>query len=102
MKKALMIVVLAVLFVSSAALADSVTITWETIFSDPSFGSITSSNSYGFKGTQTITFSFAGKTCNLKGSSGRGVAMGCNYTLGLAPDGKITGKLTSGDQDCTQ
>ena len=102
MKKTLMIIALAVLFVSSAALADTVAITSQTSFSDPSGGNIQSTNSYAFTGTQTITFTVAGKTCNLKGSASGPVPTGCNYTITVSPNGSISGVLTAGNSVCTQ
>jgi len=102
MRKSLTIAALAILFVSGAALADTVAITSQTSFSDPSGGNISSTNSYAFQGTSTITFSVAGKTCNLNGSARGSVPMGCNYSLTVSPNGTITGSLTAGNSVCTQ
>jgi opacity protein-like surface antigen len=102
MKKMLMVFALALLAVSAAALADTVSVTSQTSFSDPSGGSISSTNTYAFKGTQTITFMVAGKTCNLKGSGSGSVPTGCNYALTVAPNGTLTGSLTAGNSVCTQ
>lgn len=101
MKKALLIVALAVLCASSAALADTVSITSQASFSSPS-GSVTSTNSFAFKGPTTITFTVAGKTCNLNGSARGSVPMGCNYAITVAPNGSISGTLTDGNSVCTQ
>ncbi|HEV8580497.1 MAG TPA: hypothetical protein VGX68_15630 [Thermoanaerobaculia bacterium] len=101
MKKALMIAVLAVLCISSVALADSVSITSQASFSSPS-GSITSTGNFQFKGPQTITFTVAGKTCNLNGSGRGSVPEGCNYAITVAPNGSISGTLTAGNSVCTQ
>jgi hypothetical protein len=102
MKKTLTIVALVFLAVSAAALADTVSVTSQTSFSSPSGGSISSTNSYAFGGTQTITFSVAGKTCNLNGSARGSVPMGCNYAITVAPNGSISGSLTAGNAVCTQ
>ncbi len=101
MKKTLLIAALVLLAVSSAALADTVTVTSNTSFSVPS-GSIQSTNTFAFGGTQTITFTVAGKTCNLNGSARGSVPMGCNYAITVAPNGSITGTLAAGNSVCTQ
>jgi len=101
MKRTLTIVALSFLLVSAAALADTVSVTSQTSFSSPS-GNITSTNSFAFQGTQTITFMVAGKTCNLNGSARGSVPMGCNYAITVAPNGTITGSLTAGNSVCTQ
>ena len=101
MKKTLTLIVLAFLALSAAALADTVKVTSNTSFSSPS-GSIQSSNTFSFKGTVTITFMVAGKTCNLKGSASGPVPTGCNYDIVVAPNGSITGTLTAGNSVCTQ
>lgn len=102
MKRTLTIIALAFLFVSAAAFADTVSVTSQTSFSSPSGGNITSTNSYAFQGPQTITFTVAGKTCNLNGSARGSVPMGCNYAITVAPNGSITGSLTAGNSVCTQ
>lgn len=101
MKKTLAIVAISTLFASTAALADTVSVTSQTSFSDPK-GSINSTGPFAFKGTRTITFTVAGKTCNLNGSARGSVPMGCNYAITVEPDGSITGKLTAGNGVCTQ
>ena len=101
MKKTLVLIAVLVLCVSAAALADTVAITSNASFSSPS-GSIQSTNSFAFQGTQTITFQVAGKTCNLNGSARGSVPMGCNYAISVAPNGSITGSLTAGNSVCTQ
>lgn len=101
MKRTLTVIALTFLFVSAAAFADTVSVTSQTSFSSPS-GSITSTNSFAFQGTQTITFTVAGKTCNLNGSARGSVPMGCNYAITVAPNGSITGSLTAGNSVCTQ
>jgi hypothetical protein len=101
-KKTLMIAALAVLCVSSVALADSVIVNVQTSFSSPSGQSITSTGNLQFKGTSTITFTVAGKTCNLNGSARGPVPTGCNYSITVAPNGSISGTLTSGNSVCTQ
>jgi opacity protein-like surface antigen len=102
MKKKLLSAALATLFVSSAAMADTVRVTSETTFSDPSGGSITSSDSYAFRGTKDIVFTVAGKTCTLNGSARGSVPMGCNYKIAVAPNGSISGELAAGNSVCTQ
>lgn len=102
MKRTLTIAVLSFLLVSAVALADTVSVISQTSFASPSGGSINSSNSYAFKGVQTITFTVAGKTCNLNGSARGPVSTGCNYDITVAPNGTISGKLTAGNQVCTQ
>ena len=101
MKKSLTIAAFVFLAVSTVALADSLTVTTQLLTtSPPGFATISTSTSFGFKGPATITFSIAGKTCNLLGSGGGGVPAGCNYTVTVAPDGSISGK--SGDnKGCT-
>ncbi len=101
MKKALMIVALAVLCASSVVLADAVSITSQASFSSPS-GSVNSTNSFSFQGPDTITFTVAGKTCNLNGSGLGSVPTGCNYAITVAPNGSISGTLTAGNNFCTQ
>ncbi|MCP4697553.1 MAG: hypothetical protein GY862_11985 [Gammaproteobacteria bacterium] len=101
MKKTLVIAAVAALFASTATLADTVSVTSQTAFSEPQ-GTITSSGSFAFGGTKTITFTVAGKTCNLNGSARGSVPMGCNYAITVAPNGSITGQLTAGNNVCTQ
>lgn len=101
MKKTLTIVALVFLSLSAAAFADTVSVKSETSFSSPS-GNITSTGNFAFKGTVTITFMVAGKTCNLKGSGAGPVSTGCNYAITVAPNGSISGTLTAGNSVCTQ
>ncbi len=102
MKQKLLSAVIATLFISSAAMADTVMVTSETTFSDPSGGSITSSDTYSFRGTQDIVFTVAGKTCTLNGSARGSVPMGCNYKITVASNGSISGELSAGNNVCTQ
>lgn len=102
MKRTLALIALAFLFVSAAAFADTVSVTSQTSFASPGGQSISSTNSAAFKGPQTITFTVAGKTCNLNGSARGSVPTGCNYSIIVAPDGSISGTLTSGNSVCTQ
>lgn len=102
MKKVLVILPLAFLFVTSAALADAVAVTSKTSFSSPSGATIESFNYTAFQGPWTITFMVAGKTCNLNGSARGWVPDGCNYHLTVEPDGTIHGYLTAGNWVCTQ
>lgn len=102
MKKTLTLFALIFLALATTALADTVSVTSTTSFSDPGGQSISSTGSLGFQGTVTITFKVAGKTCNLKGSAGGPVPTGCNYAITVAPDGSISGTLVSGNQVCTQ
>ncbi|HKV07771.1 MAG TPA: hypothetical protein VJ725_06525 [Thermoanaerobaculia bacterium] len=103
MKRILTIAALAILLVSSAALADTLKVTSVTSFASPSGAPpLESSNTYSFKGPQTITFTVAGKTCNLNGSARGPVPMGCNYAITVEPNGSISGTLTAGNQYCTQ
>lgn len=100
MKKSLMIAAFVFLAVSTVALADSLTVTSQLLTTSPDVPTISTSTNFAFKGPNTITFTIAGKTCNLKGSGGGGVPAGCNYTITVAPNGSISG--TSGDnQGCT-
>lgn len=102
MKKALVIIPLAFLFVASAALADAVAVTSKTSFSSPSGPTIESFNYTAFQGPWTIIFEVAGKTCYLNGSARGSVPEGCNYHLTVEPDGSIHGILTAGNWICTQ
>jgi hypothetical protein len=102
MKKTLTILALAFLAASAAALADVVTVTSQTSFASPSGGNIQSTNGVGFAGTKTITFTVAGKTCNLNGSGGGPVPTGCNYAITVSPSGSISGTLVAGNSVCTQ
>lgn len=102
MKKALFIVPLALLLLSTVALADAVSVTSQTTFSSPSGPTIQSADWVGFQGPQIITFTVAGKTCNLNGSGLGSVPTGCNYAITVAPDGSISGVLTAGNSVCTQ
>ena len=102
MKRALLFAASSIiLFAAEGVQADTVAVTSHTAFSDPS-GSITSSNSFAFKGTSTISFKVAGKMCNLNGSARGSVPMGCNYKIDVAPDGSISGELSAGNSVCTQ
>jgi hypothetical protein len=102
MKKNFFTGALATLFISTAAMADTVRITSQSTFSDPGGGSITSSDAYAFKGTRDIVFTVAGKTCTLNGSARGSVPMGCNYQITVASNGSISGELTAGNNVCTQ
>jgi|CXWL01.1.fsa_nt_gi opacity protein-like surface antigen len=102
MKKTLLICTLACLLATPVVLADTVSITSNASFASPSGQSLTSTTSIGFVGPQTITFTVAGKTCNLNGSAKGSVPMGCNYSLTVAPNGSISGTLTAGNAVCTQ
>jgi hypothetical protein len=102
MRKSLPIVAIFTLFVAAAAMADTVSVTSQSSFSNPGGGNIQSTNSFAFQGTQTITFMVAGKTCNLNGSARGSVPMGCNYAITVAPNGSISGSLTAGNSVCTQ
>lgn len=102
MKKSLTIAAFVFLAVSTVALADGITVTSQTSIASPSGpGIISSTTSVGFKGPAKITFTVAGKTCNLLGSGGgTSVPEGCNYTIIVAPNGSISG--TSGNnKGCT-
>jgi len=101
MRKILLLAACFALLTAGAALADNVTITSKASFSTPG-GMLESTNTFPFRGTQTITFQVAGKTCNLNGSARGSVPTGCNYHLTVAPDGSITGELAAGNQVCTQ
>lgn len=82
-------------------MADTVTVTSKTTFSNPNGHELTSEATFAFKGTKTITFHVAGKTCNLTGSASGYSPGGCNYRITVAPDGTITG--TSGNNGvCTR
>lgn len=98
----LAIAALALLAGPVVSLADTVTVTSEASFSDPSGGRISSTNSHAFVGTSTITFQVAGKTCNLNGSARGSVPTGCNYAITVAPSGALSGTLTAGNSVCTQ
>jgi|SRR3982750_4442884 len=101
MKKSLTIAASVFFAVSTVALADSLTVTSQTSVASPTgIGTLSSSTSKEFKGPATITFTIAGKTCNLRGSGSSGVPAGCNYTIIVTPNGSISG--SSGDnQGCT-
>lgn len=79
MKKYLLLAVAAG-FVSSAAYADTVSITSVTNLSEPA-AVISSSSSHPFVGTKNIVFTAAGKTCNWVGSASGSVPQGCNYGI---------------------
>ena len=100
MKKALTILALTLL-AATAALADTVSVTSKTSFSSPS-ANRNSMFKFHFKGTRDIVFTVAGKTCTLKGSGRGHVPKGCNYDIVVAPDGSISGKLTTIHPVCTQ
>ena len=102
MKQKLFTAALVTLFVSTAAMADTVSVTSQTSFSDPSGGSITSSGKHAFRGTKDIVFTVAGKNCTLNGSARGSVPMGCNYKITVAPGGSISGELAAGNSVCTQ
>lgn len=102
MKKSLTIAAFVLLAVSTVALADSLTITSQTSIASPGgLGTVSSTTSIGFKGPATITFTVAGKTCNLLGSGGgTPVPAGCNYTIVVAPNGSISGS-SGNNTGCT-
>lgn len=102
MKKALFIIALAFLFVPGVSLADAVSVTSQTVFTSPNGPTIQSADWVGFQGPWTITFTVAGKTCNLNGSARGSVPTGCNYAITVASDGTISGVLTAGNSICTQ
>ncbi len=104
MKKLLLIIVAAAMFfMPGAAYADSVKIYTQANFTSPASGVLTSPEFFhDFRGPQTITFTVAGKTCNLNGSARGSVPMGCNYAVTVAPNGSLAGKLTAGNSICTQ
>ncbi|WP_429929894.1 hypothetical protein [Agrobacterium vitis] len=85
---------------SSAALADSVSITNSSQFTSPD-ALVSSSLQYDFKGPTNIVFKVAGKTCTLKGSAQGSVPMGCNYSIDIDDQGKLTGSLRAGNSVCT-
>ena len=100
MKKSTILATTTTLFAFTAAMADTVTVTSNTTFSNPNGHELTSKNTFAFKGTKTITFHVAGKTCHLTGSASGYSPGGCNYRITVAPDGTITG--TSGNNGvCT-
>jgi hypothetical protein len=104
MKKLLLIIVAAAMFMlPGAAYADTVNISTQANYTSPAGGVATSPDFvYAFGGPQTITFTVAGKTCNLIGSGRGSVPTGCNYAVTIAPNGSITGKLAAGNSVCTQ
>jgi hypothetical protein len=98
--KRLAVVSFAVSLVATAAMADTVTVISQTSFSEPNNQTIKSEGNLPFKGTKNIIFQVAGKTCKLTGSASGPSPGGCNYTITVSPDGKISG--TSGNNGiCT-
>jgi hypothetical protein len=87
MRKALLFIPVAFLFISTVALADAVSVTSQTSFLSPNGPTIQSADWVGFQGPWTITFTVAGKTCNLNGSARGSVPTGCNYAITVASDG---------------
>ena len=101
MKKSLTIAAFVFLAVSTVALADSLTVTSELLTtSPPGFATISTTTKFGFKGPNTITFTIAGKTCNLQGSGSSNASGGCNYSITVAPNGSISGS-SGNNQGCT-
>ena len=70
----------AAMLLSTAAFADTVTITSVSNLTQPN-GTISSQGSYAFVGTPRIVFTVAGKTCNFVGSGSVSAPIGCNYSL---------------------
>ena len=103
MKKVLFVV--ASMFLSAAAFADTVAITSVTDFSSPNKpGAISSSGSYAFTPSAAITFTLAGKTCNWVSSStpyGSGAGAGCNYNITVDNSTGALSNATSNGNGCT-
>ena len=71
-----------VLFLSFAAQADTVNITFvQDVVTPVQTKAIVVKGSYPFKGTQEIVFKIAGKTCTYVGSAKAIGPKGCNYSL---------------------
>ena len=101
MKKVMMIV--ASLFLTAAAYADTVHITVQSNFVQPNLKTEASTIGVAFKPSQPIKFVVAGKTCNWVSSSspyGSGGGHGCNYGITVDPSGNLT-NATSNGQGCT-
>lgn len=100
MKKTKTTAVLAILALSSAALADTLQVTSATALDGRTK---TSAVNFTVPVTSpTFTFHVAGKSCTFKTSANGPVPTGCNYDVTVGPDGSISGSLTAGNQYCTQ
>jgi hypothetical protein len=93
MKKLLLAIFAAIWFLASPAYADSVSITTQAAFTNPTnFNAVPERDYYDFKAPkEKITFTIAGKTCNLQGSGSVVKPEGCNYEITLSASGSISG-----------
>jgi len=101
MKKFLLVV--ASMFLSAAALADTVNITTVADFVAPSNPGASGTISYAFTPSAPISFKVAGKTCTWVSSSspyGSGAGAGCNYNITVNSDGQLA-NATSNGNGCT-
>jgi hypothetical protein len=101
MKKTLFVV--ASVFLSAAAYADTVSITTLADFITPSKPGASGTISYAFTPSAPISFKVAGKTCTWTSSSspwGSGGGAGCNYTITVNSAGALT-DATSNEKGCT-
>lgn len=101
MKKSIILAVAAT-FVGGAAFADTLAITSVTDLNEPE-ATISSTDSYAFRGTQAIVFKVAGKTCNWVGSAAGSVPQGCNYKLTVNnSSGALTDPSSLDNPVCTK
>ncbi|MBB4265604.1 hypothetical protein [Roseospira visakhapatnamensis] len=92
----------AITLAAMPARADTVEITAVTDMSEPS-GTITSSNTMSFTGTEKIMFKVMGKTCTWVGSAAGSVPKGCNYGLTVnMSTGKLSDPTSLDNPVCTQ
>jgi hypothetical protein len=78
---------------ASPAYADSVSVSTQAAFTNPTnFNAVPERDYYDFKGLkEKITFTIAGKTCNLQGSGSVVKPEGGNYQIAVSPTGTLSG-----------
>jgi hypothetical protein len=102
--KKVILAALAVIGLSTAAHADTVSITSVVdMMTPPQPAAISSSNTYHFVGTNQIVFKVAGKTCSFVGSATAIGPIGCNYSLTVNEStGALSNPVSNSNPGCTQ
>ena len=107
MKRTLFLVVAVAVMVPCIALADTVWVVTESHVAAgkeaPANEVKTSKAEYAFRPeAPEMKVAVAGLVCHLRTSAAGSVPMGCNYTLTVDVNGKISGELRAGNRVCTQ
>lgn len=99
--KKLLIAAAALVTVSTAAQADTVTIINRTVLQEP-HAVLTSSTMYPFQGTKEIVLTTMGKTCTWIGSASAGGPKGCNYGITVnTSTGELSNPTSDSNTTCT-